>query len=61
MRGGDQDYGQGNYESHNPNPIQDFEESARNGMRTISGPINLPSGAIYTGEWLNGARDGRGK
>ena len=31
------------------------------GGRVLRGPVNLESGAVYEGEWLNGMRDGHGK
>ena len=30
-------------------------------VRELRAPINLDSGAVYEGEWLNGVRDGQGK
>ena len=30
-------------------------------VRELRPPINLDSGAVYEGEWLNGVRDGQGK
>jgi len=30
-------------------------------VRELRPPVNLDSGAIYEGEWLNGVRDGHGK
>ena len=29
--------------------------------RQMCGPLQLDSGAVYEGEWLNGIRDGHGK
>ena len=31
------------------------------GGRVLRGPVNLESGAVYEGEWLNNMRDGHGK
>ena len=30
-------------------------------QRILKGPITLPSGAVYEGEWKNEFRDGNGK
>ena len=30
-------------------------------VREFRPPVNLDSGAVYEGEWLNGMRDGHGK
>ena len=40
-------------------PILEGEEVDENG-RVTRGPVTLKNGAIYTGQWLNGVRDGFG-
>lgn len=39
--------------------VQAGEEVDENG-RVVRGPVTLKNGAIYTGQWLNGVRDGYG-
>ena len=39
--------------------VQEGEEVDENG-RVIRGPCTLKNGAVYSGQWLNGIRDGYG-
>ena len=39
--------------------VQEGEEVDAEG-RVTRGPITLKNGAVYTGQWLNGIRDGYG-
>ena len=43
-----------------PGPSGITNEMLNNNMRATYGPITLSNGAIYTGELLNGMKDGYG-
>ena len=47
----------GNNSTANGMKAADFTKD----VRELRPPINLDSGAVYEGEWLNGVRDGQGK
>ena len=56
-----------NQTRNNPNAMIDMNHpdnkdmvDMRQGIREVKGPIHLDSGAVYEGEWLNGALDGYG-
>jgi len=50
------DYNDGGQSSNLGSP----DKSINNAQRIRQGPITLSSGAVYTGDWVNGMRDGQG-
>lgn len=42
-------------------PSYEYNQQQKDGGRLYKGQVNLESGAIYEGEWLNEMRDGHGK
>jgi hypothetical protein len=51
MYGGSNNFGRGGPTSY----LEDTGET-----RVRQPPVTLPSGAVYSGEWRNGMRDGEG-
>ena len=41
-------------------PVEDEEHVNGGSGRSFSGPITLPNGAVYSGSWKDGIRDGLG-
>ena len=53
-------YNEANFGTSGTTPVNGTKDFTKD-VRELRPPINLDSGAVYEGEWLNGVRDGHGK